>query len=33
MALEIRLTPGARRDLSSIYDWTAGKFGFAQADR
>jgi toxin ParE1/3/4 len=33
MALEIRLTPGARRDLAGIYDWSAGKFGLAQADR
>jgi toxin ParE1/3/4 len=33
MALEVRLTPGARRDLAGIYDWSAGKFGLAQADR
>lgn len=33
MALEIRLTPGARRDLTGIYDWSAGRFGLAQADR
>jgi plasmid stabilization system protein ParE len=33
MALEVRLTPGACRDIASIYDWTAGKFGLGQADR
>ena len=33
MALEVRLTPGARRDIASIYDWTAGKFDLAQGDR
>jgi plasmid stabilization system protein ParE len=33
MALEIRLTPGARRDLARIDDWSADRFGLAQADR
>jgi toxin ParE1/3/4 len=33
MALEIRLTPGARRDLAHIFDWSADRFGLAQADR
>jgi plasmid stabilization system protein ParE len=33
MALEVRLTPGARRDIAGIYDWSASKFGLAQADR
>jgi toxin ParE1/3/4 len=33
MALEIRLTPGARRDLARIFDWSADRFGLAQADR
>lgn len=33
MALEVRLTPGARRDLAGIYDWTASEFGLEQADR
>lgn len=33
MALEVRLTPLARRDLAGIHDWTIGKFGLQQADR
>ncbi len=33
MALEIRLTPLALRDLAGIHDWTWNKFGFLQADR
>ena len=33
MALEVRLTPGARRDLANIYDWTLRRFGPEQAER
>ncbi len=33
MALEVRLTPGARRDLANIYDWTLRRFGLEQAER
>ena len=32
MALEIRLTPRARRDLAEIHDWTWFRFGQKQAD-
>jgi toxin ParE1/3/4 len=32
MALEIRLTPSASRDMQNIYDWSAGQFGFSQAN-
>ena len=33
MALEVRLTPGAARDLVQIYDWTLHRFGLEQAER
>lgn len=33
MALKISLTPGARRDLINIYNWSAKQFGLARADQ
>lgn len=32
MALEIRLTPAARGDLTQVHRWSADNFGEAQAD-
>ncbi len=32
MALEIRLTPSASRDMHNIYDWSAVQFGISQAN-
>ena len=32
MALEIRLTPSALRDMRNLYDWSVDRFGIVQAN-